>query len=201
MRELKSVQVFWLCECYAVASYSLDEAISWYKESADLRDFYLDNLYDYDEIEVISPDYKVQKSEDDTQLISVKEIVEKYWNGTPFMVATTGEHFHIELNHFFEGWEEEFKSRYFSEHVIDKVNLKTASYVEIKLNNKNKECYVTFKDDSFETISKIIEDDWWAMMDCLYKSKWYGKYELIKNVKIVTAQYEHDAKQSKHFIQ
>ncbi|MBG9730803.1 hypothetical protein ABD87_15020 [Lysinibacillus sphaericus] len=182
VRGVQDVQVFWLREYDAVVAHSLDEAISWYKELTGLSD---DDLYDYDEIEVISPDYKMQKSEDDTQLISVKEIVEKLWDLTPFMVVTTGGHFHIELNHFFEGWDEEIKNNYFSDHNLDKVKIETASYVEIKLNNKNKECYVTFKNDSFGAISEIIKDDWCAIMDSLYKNKWYGKYELINSVKFL----------------
>lgn len=87
VKGLQDVEVFWLCECDEVAAYSLDEAIAWYKKLTGLSD---DDLYDYEEMEVISPDYKVQKSEEDTQLISVKEIVEKHWDGTPFIAVTTG---------------------------------------------------------------------------------------------------------------
>ncbi|MFS0815404.1 hypothetical protein ABC382_00350 [Lysinibacillus sp. 1P01SD] len=179
---VQDVHVFWLREYDAVVAHSLDEAISWYKDFTGLSD---DDLYDYNEIEIIPPNYKMQKSEDDTQLISVKEIVEKHWNLKPFIITTTGGHFHIKLNHFFEGWNAETKNDFFSNHNLDKVTIKTASYVEIKLNNKNKECYVTFKNDSFEAISKIIKDDWCAIMDSLYKNKWYGKYELIKCVKFI----------------
>lgn len=87
VKGLEDVQVFRLCECDAVAAYSLDEAIAWYKELTGLTDW---ELYAEEDMEVVSPDLMIKKSEDDTSLISVKEIVEKYWDGTPFIAITTG---------------------------------------------------------------------------------------------------------------
>lgn len=83
---LQDVHVFQLCECDAVAAYSLDEAITWYKEQTGVED---DELYDYEDIVTISLDYKVRNSEDDSELITVKEIINTNWNGSPFVALTT----------------------------------------------------------------------------------------------------------------
>ncbi|UYG93204.1 hypothetical protein [Cytobacillus firmus] len=84
---LKDVHVFQVCECDAVAGYSLDEAIEWYKNLTGLED---DELYFYEDVETIPFDYKVRKSEDEPDvLISVGEIVETYWEGKPFIVFST----------------------------------------------------------------------------------------------------------------
>lgn len=87
VKGLQDVRVFQLCECDAVAAYTLEEAKSWYKSLTGLKE---DDLYSDDEIELVSPDYKVRKGEDDPELISVKEIVEMYWEGEPFIAITTG---------------------------------------------------------------------------------------------------------------
>jgi len=47
-----------------------------------------DELYDPEEVEIVSPSYKVRKSEEDSELISVKEIVEEHWLCEPMIVTT-----------------------------------------------------------------------------------------------------------------
>lgn len=84
---LNDIRVFQICECDAVATYSLEEAKSWYKEFTGLSD---DDLYSDNEIKTVSFDYEVRKSEDDQELISVGEIVNLYWEGEPFIAITTG---------------------------------------------------------------------------------------------------------------
>lgn len=83
---LQDVHVFQLCECDAVAAYSQDEARDWYKEQTGFSD---DELYNYDDVEIISPDHKVYKSEDSNEKITVQELVDTYWNGKPFIAVTT----------------------------------------------------------------------------------------------------------------
>ncbi|WP_103110812.1 hypothetical protein [Brevibacillus reuszeri] len=83
---LKDVLVFRLCECDAVAAFTLEEAKLWYTETTGITD---DEMYDDGEIEVVSLDYQVYKDEDTTDLISVREIVETHWNGEPFIVFST----------------------------------------------------------------------------------------------------------------
>lgn len=83
---LQDVHVFQICECDAVAAYSLEEAINWYKEITSLSD---SDLYEHEDIEIISLDYKVRNSEEDDELISVREIIENHWNGEPFIVCST----------------------------------------------------------------------------------------------------------------
>lgn len=83
---LQDVHVFEICECDAVAAYSLEEAINWYKETTGLTD---SDLYEYDDIDRISLDYEVRNSEEDDKLISVREILEKNWNGEPFIVYSS----------------------------------------------------------------------------------------------------------------
>lgn len=83
---LQDVRVFQLCESDAVAAYTQDEAREWYKQLTGLSD---DDLYPYDDVEIVSPDYKVRKGEDEPGLITVREIVETYWNGEPFITITT----------------------------------------------------------------------------------------------------------------
>lgn len=83
---LQDVHVFEICECDAVAAYSLEEAISWYKETTGLTD---SDLYEHDDIQKVSLDYKVRNSEEDDGLISVREILETHWNGEPFIVYSS----------------------------------------------------------------------------------------------------------------
>lgn len=83
---LQDVQVFQVCESDAVAAYSLDEAKAWYKELTGLSD---DELHSDDDVEILSPDYKVRIGEELPGLISVKEIVETHWAGKPFIAVTT----------------------------------------------------------------------------------------------------------------
>ena len=82
---LQDVKVFQLCECDAVAAYTLEEAKLWYTKTTGITD---DEMYDDEEIEVVSLDSKVRKDEDTADLISVREIVETYWNGEPFIAVT-----------------------------------------------------------------------------------------------------------------
>jgi hypothetical protein len=83
---LRDVHVFRLCECDAVAAYSLDEALAWYKETTGLTD---DELYSYDDIELVSPSLQVYEDENKDAMTTVQEIVNKYWNGKPFIALTT----------------------------------------------------------------------------------------------------------------
>lgn len=85
--EGKKVRVWQVCECDSVAAETLEEARTWYKEITGFDD---DELYDPEEVEIVSPRYKVRKSEEDSELISVKEIVEEYWLGEPMIVTTMG---------------------------------------------------------------------------------------------------------------
>lgn len=85
--ELDFVYVFQLCECDAVAAYTLEAALSWYKNLTDLTE---EELYEYDSIELLEHDYKVNRAEGDVGLITVLEILEKHWKGEPFIAVTTG---------------------------------------------------------------------------------------------------------------
>ena len=84
---LQDVKVFWLCECDAVAAFTLEEARVWYKELTGLTD---EELYEDEDVAIVSPDHKVHKGEDDLELITVKEIIETYWDGKPFIAISTG---------------------------------------------------------------------------------------------------------------
>ena len=85
--ELDFVYVFRLCDCDAVAARSLEEAIEWYKNLTGLTD---DELYDYEDMELVEHCHKVKAIEGGEALISVREILEKYWKGEPFIAVTTG---------------------------------------------------------------------------------------------------------------
>ena len=85
--EGKRIRVWQVCECDSVAAETLEEARAWYKNQTGLDD---DELYDPEEVEVVSPSYKVRKSEKDSELISVKEIVEEHWLSEPMIVTTMG---------------------------------------------------------------------------------------------------------------
>lgn len=84
---LKDVKVFQLCESDAVAAYTQEEAKEYYQNLTGVKD---DELYDYDLVEIVPMDAKVRKSEDSQELITVKEIVEMYWEGKPFIALSTG---------------------------------------------------------------------------------------------------------------
>lgn len=84
---LKDVRVFRLCECDAVAAYTLDEAIEWYKEQTGLAD---DELYPREEIKILSPDYKVYKDAyNSEEMITLSELVDQEWRGEPFIACST----------------------------------------------------------------------------------------------------------------
>lgn len=83
---LQDVYVYQICECDAVAAYSLKEAKSYYRELTGLEEY---ELYTDDEVEIISPESKVRNSEEDDELISIQELLEKYWEGKPFIVCST----------------------------------------------------------------------------------------------------------------
>jgi hypothetical protein len=82
---LKDVLVFQVCECDSVAAYSCDEAIAWYKEYTGLND---DELHEYDLIETVPFEREVWDGEEKTKRITVREIVDTYWEGKPFIVTT-----------------------------------------------------------------------------------------------------------------
>ena len=84
---LQDVKVFQLCETDAVAAYTQEEATEFYQELTGLKD---DELYEYDEVETVPLDKEVRKSEDSEELVTVKEIVEMYWEGKPFIALSTG---------------------------------------------------------------------------------------------------------------
>lgn len=82
---LKDVLVFQVCECDSVAAYSCEEAIAWYKEETGLID---DELYEYDEVEIVPFDKEVWDGEEKIKKITVREIVDTYWEGKPFIVTS-----------------------------------------------------------------------------------------------------------------
>lgn len=84
---LKDVLVFQVCECDSVAAYSREEAVEWYKEITGLDN---DELYAYEDIEIVPFDTKVWDDEEKTRKITVREIVDTYWKGQPFIVASKG---------------------------------------------------------------------------------------------------------------
>lgn len=85
---LQDVKVFWLCECDAVAAYSLDEARTYYKNLTGLSD---EELYTDEEVEIEKMDANIRETEDeDSKMITVQEIVNRYWEGEPFIAITTG---------------------------------------------------------------------------------------------------------------
>ncbi|MCY7484413.1 hypothetical protein [Paenibacillus alvei] len=83
---LKDVHVYQLCECDAVAAYSLEEAKAWYLELTGISDGV---LYPDWEIEIVPQDVKVYESEDSSKRITLREIIETYFNGEPFIVFST----------------------------------------------------------------------------------------------------------------
>lgn len=83
---LRDVHVYQICECDAVAAYSLEEAKSFYTELTGVKEA---ELYSDDEVEIIPPEYMVRNSEDNDKLISIQEILDDHWEGEPFIVCST----------------------------------------------------------------------------------------------------------------
>ncbi|MBH0159076.1 hypothetical protein IHV10_22155 [Fictibacillus sp. 5RED26] len=83
---LQDVLVFQISDDESVAAYSLEEAKSWYMNEYGISE---DELYSDDDIEIVPMDKKVRRGEDEEGLISVQEIVNTYWEGTPFIATTT----------------------------------------------------------------------------------------------------------------
>lgn len=85
--EGNEIYVFQICECDAVAAVSLEEAFAWYKNLTGLED---GELYEYDDVELLEHNHKVNKAEEDKGLITVREILENHWKGESFIAVTTG---------------------------------------------------------------------------------------------------------------
>ncbi|MCK0471413.1 hypothetical protein [Halalkalibacter sp. APA_J-10(15)] len=80
---LEDVRVFRVCECNAVAAYSLDEAIEFYKEDTGVAD---DELYAYKNIEVIGLENEFYEDEERSVKKKLKDMVSENWDGHPFIV-------------------------------------------------------------------------------------------------------------------
>jgi len=83
---LKDAYVYQLCECDAVAAYSLEEAKAWYKELTGVTD---DELYADDDIEIVPHEVRVFESENSSKRIAVRELIETHFEGKPFIVFST----------------------------------------------------------------------------------------------------------------
>lgn len=83
---LQDVHVFQVCECDAVAAYSLEEAFEWYKQLTGLES---EELYAHDDVEIVDKTIAVWADEYREEKITVDEIINTYWNGEPFIAFTT----------------------------------------------------------------------------------------------------------------
>ncbi|KAE8560229.1 hypothetical protein [Paenibacillus polymyxa] len=84
---LVDVRVYQICECDAVAAYSLEEAKEWYKSLTGLED---SDLYPDEEVEIVSMNLQVYEDEDKVGMITVREIVNNRWQGEPLLAFTSG---------------------------------------------------------------------------------------------------------------
>lgn len=85
-KTLEGVSVWWVCECDAVAAYSYEEAVEWYKNLTGLLD---DELYVKEDAEEIPFNYELRESEDNFNTTTVGKVVKEYWKGEPFIAVTT----------------------------------------------------------------------------------------------------------------
>ena len=83
--EQKMINVYQVCEGDAVAATCAEEAKNWYKQITGITD---EELYSYEEIEILPLDYEVRAGEDTEEMISVKEILKQYWKGKPFIAIS-----------------------------------------------------------------------------------------------------------------
>ncbi|MEB4856112.1 hypothetical protein [Priestia megaterium] len=86
VKELLNVKVFQLNEYDAVAAFSLEEAKEWYMKHTGLNAD--EAFYDYESHE-ISGEEKIYEDERMEEMVSVNEIVESYWQGSPFIAVTS----------------------------------------------------------------------------------------------------------------
>lgn len=84
METNKEVQVYQLCECDAVAAYSLEEARKWYM---DLTGLDHNELYSDEEVEIVPMERKVW-DEEQHHYVTVREIVETEFKGSPILVLS-----------------------------------------------------------------------------------------------------------------
>lgn len=82
---IENVFVYRICECDAVAAYSLEDAIEWYKKFTGVE---LDELYTYDDVEIVDKSDSVWSDEDMKEKITVGEIINREWNGEPFIAIS-----------------------------------------------------------------------------------------------------------------
>lgn len=81
-KQLQGVYVFQICEGDAVAARTQDDARKFYKELTGFTD---EELYNYEDVEMVSLEHKVQRGEGTEELITVREIIKEYWKGRPFI--------------------------------------------------------------------------------------------------------------------
>jgi hypothetical protein len=85
VKGLQDVKVFRVCECDAVAAYTQDEATAWYKKLTGLKD---EELYDYDEVEILPLDAEYWYDEERTHKRTLTSMIEERWEGQPFIALT-----------------------------------------------------------------------------------------------------------------
>jgi len=79
------LHVFKLCDYAAVAAPSLDEATDWYKDITGLDDW---DLYAEEDVNTIPYSDSIYADENKKQTITIREILEKYWKGEPFIAVS-----------------------------------------------------------------------------------------------------------------
>lgn len=84
------------------------------------------------------------------------------------------QHFHIKKKFYLESL---LKKSHFEK--FRKDDFSKTSFLEIKLDNERKKAFIILKNELFEPITEVIEDDWYAIMDCIHEDKWNGKYTLV----------------------
>lgn len=84
---LQDVKVFKLNDEVAVAAYTVEEAKAWYISRHKVSE---DELFNDKDILVVSMDEKVRKGEGEEEegMISVREIVNTYCEGEPFIAIS-----------------------------------------------------------------------------------------------------------------
>ena len=82
----KEIRVYQVCSEESVAAETDEDALEWYKNEFGFDD---DELYDLEFVEKVNLDEVVLEGEGTEKTITVREIVEEYWKGEPFVALTT----------------------------------------------------------------------------------------------------------------
>lgn len=82
----EEIGVFEVNEYDAVAAYYVEDAVAYYQSEIDDRP---DAVYAIEDIEEVSKNKKVYKDENRDEMETIADVLDRNWNGKPFIVSSS----------------------------------------------------------------------------------------------------------------